>query len=184
MNTAPRYSTVMIDFAVEPTKIEPQKAHSALVFTLPKTVSTQLPSRGLVMVTGAINGVKFRAPLEPDGQGSHWFSVNGAFIAAAKLTENTSADISMSPTKEWPEPQLPTDLSAALADNPQALAAWQSITPIARWDWIRWMEAVVLAETRKERPQKLCSMLMSGKRRPCCFNRAIKTPPKPAEIIL
>jgi hypothetical protein len=54
---------------------------------------------------------------------------------------------------------------------------------MARWDWLNWMDAVKLAETRKERPKKLVSMLKGGKRRPCCFNRAARTQPKVAELL-
>jgi uncharacterized protein YdeI (YjbR/CyaY-like superfamily) len=92
-------------------------------------------------------------------------------------------DVELTPIKLWPDPEIPPDLQKAFTADRQAFTRWQDITPIARWDWIRWLEAVKLAETRKERPQKLCSMLNSGKRRPCCFNRALRTPPKRAILI-
>jgi hypothetical protein len=43
---------------------------------LPASASVQLPSRGMTMVQGTINGARFHAPLEPDGKGSHWFRVD------------------------------------------------------------------------------------------------------------
>lgn len=38
---------------------------------LPKSASAKLPSRGMTMVAGTINGFRFQAALEPDGIGSH-----------------------------------------------------------------------------------------------------------------
>jgi hypothetical protein len=54
---------------------------------------------------------------------------------------------------------------------------------MARWDWLNWMDAVKQAETLRERPQKLISMLKAGKRRPCCFNRTLLTTPKSAKAL-
>src|SRR3954447_26315941 len=52
---------------------------------LPKSASAQLPSRGMAMVEGTINGSPFKAPLplEPDGRGSHWLRVDEAIREAA-----------------------------------------------------------------------------------------------------
>ncbi len=36
----------------------------------------KLPSRGLILVAGTINGSRFQAALEPDYRGSHRFSVD------------------------------------------------------------------------------------------------------------
>jgi hypothetical protein len=53
------------------------------LLTLPKNASAKLPSRGMTMVEGTIKGFPFRAALEPNGKGSHWFSVNKAMHDAA-----------------------------------------------------------------------------------------------------
>lgn len=64
---------------------------------------------------------------------------------------------------------MPADLSKALKAVPKAQATWNGITPLARRDWIAWIITAKLAETRKRRIEKACSMLSAGKRRPCCF---------------
>jgi len=56
---------------------------------LPKSASAQLPSRGMTMVEGTINGSRFQAPLEPDGKGSHWFRVDESMRDAAGQTQAT-----------------------------------------------------------------------------------------------
>jgi len=71
---------------------------------------------------------------------------------------------------EESEPRLPTDLRTALATNPAANARWKDLTPIARRDFISWLDAAKQSETRERRIEKACSMLIAGKRRPCCYS--------------
>jgi hypothetical protein len=65
--------------------------------------------------------------------------------------------------------KMPTDLKKAIISNPQALAAWEDITPLARNEWICWTVSVRLNETRAEHVQRAASELAEGKRRPCCW---------------
>lgn len=64
---------------------------------------------------------------------------------------------------------LPKDLRAALAEDSKALAAWQSLTPLARNEWICWVTFVKKAETRAEHIVRTVAELKEGKRRPCCW---------------
>jgi len=68
------------------------------------------------------------------------------------------------------EAKVPTDLGKALAAAPKAKAQWKDLTPIARRDFISWIDSAKQAETRKRRVGKACSMLAAGKRRPCCYS--------------
>ncbi len=74
------------------------------------------------------------------------------------------------PAGEESEPRVPTDLRQALAADPVAKAKWSELTPIARRDFITWLDAAKQAETRRRRIEKAGSMLAAGKRRPCCFS--------------
>ena len=74
------------------------------------------------------------------------------------------------PAGEESEPRLRTDLRKALAATPMAKAQWRDLTPIARRDFISWIESAKQPETRKRRIEKACSMLAAGKRRPCCYS--------------
>ena len=67
------------------------------------------------------------------------------------------------------EPRVPTDLRNALAATPKAKAAWRNLTPIARRDFISWIDSAKQRETRKLRIERAGSMLAAGKRRPCCY---------------
>lgn len=54
---------------------------------------------------------------------------------------------------------------------------WKTITPMARWDWIRWIGATKNSATRSHRIDVALSKLQAGDRRPCCFNRSACTIP-------
>lgn len=73
------------------------------------------------------------------------------------------------PAGEESEPKVPTDLRKALAADPVAKAKWIDLTPIARRDFISWIDSAKQPETRRRRIERTGSMLAAGKRRPCCF---------------
>lgn len=64
---------------------------------------------------------------------------------------------------------LPADLRKALASHKEGLAAWNDITPLARNEWICWVEGGKLIDTRKRRVERTHNELAEGKRRPCCW---------------
>jgi uncharacterized protein YdeI (YjbR/CyaY-like superfamily) len=74
--------------------------------------------------------------------------------------------------KEWPEPEVPQDLQNVLAADPQILILWMDITPMARWDWIRWMCSTKQPKTRRRRIEAASSI------------RGAKDAPKYKDIIL
>jgi hypothetical protein len=151
------------------------KIGSWTVLVLPIAASKKLPSRGMVMVKGTIDGFDFQAPLEPDGRGSHWLEVTKTMREGAGIDSDDVATLVIEPTKAWPEPKIPADLKAALAAEPQVTSLWQDITPMARWDWLRWIASTGRTETRKHRIEVAFSKLKAGERRPCCFNRTMCT---------
>jgi uncharacterized protein YdeI (YjbR/CyaY-like superfamily) len=65
--------------------------------------------------------------------------------------------------------ELPEDLEQALKGDPQALATWEDITPLARNEWICWIQSPKKAETRLKRIPWGLENLRDGKRRPCCW---------------
>lgn len=158
-------------------KSVPFEIDSWTILRLPKSASAKLPSRGQVMVKGTINGFDFQTPLEPDGNFSHWFRVDKALGEAAQVSAGKEATLSIGPVKEWPEPEVPSDIKKALASHRQANDLWQRITPMARWEWIRWIRSTSRAETRAKRIKVACSKLENGERRPCCWNRNLSTEP-------
>jgi uncharacterized protein YdeI (YjbR/CyaY-like superfamily) len=65
--------------------------------------------------------------------------------------------------------KMPADLRKALTANAVALTAWNDITPLARNEWICWVEGAKFIETRDRRIKRVHKELAEGKRRPCCW---------------
>jgi hypothetical protein len=65
--------------------------------------------------------------------------------------------------------KLPADLKKALTAAPAARAAWQSLTPLARNEWICWTTDVKQLKTRENHVERTIKELQEGKRRPCCW---------------
>lgn len=65
--------------------------------------------------------------------------------------------------------KIPADLRSALLSSEQARATWEDITPLARNEWLCWVESATLNETRKRRIKRAEEELTAGDRRPCCW---------------
>lgn len=84
---------------------------------------------------------------------------------------------------------LPLDLKKAITSNKKVLAAWESLTPLARNEWICWVVSVTLDETRQNHVKRAVTELKQGKRRPCCWYGCIhrkdkKVSPSVRNIVL
>src|SRR5882762_6797318 len=148
------------------------------ILRLPEKASGKLPSRGQVAVHGTINGHRFQTVLEPDGYFGHWMRMDGKLQQTAALSAGDTATLEIESLKDWPEPKVPQDLERALAAAPRKIQdLWKDITPMARWEWVRWVNATRSPETRERRVEVSIAKMNSGKRRPCCFDLAACTDP-------
>jgi uncharacterized protein YdeI (YjbR/CyaY-like superfamily) len=75
--------------------------------------------------------------------------------------------------------KMPADLKKAFSSVPAARAKWESLTPLARNEWICWNITVKQEKTRKDHIKRTISELQEGKRRPCCWIGCIHRTDKP-----
>jgi hypothetical protein len=154
------------------------KIDTSTLLRLPEKASKSLPSRGQVAIAGTFNDHPFRTVLEPDGSAGHWMKIDNQLQKASGATVGEKATLEIQPLGEWPEPKVPGDLASALASAPQEIKAlWEDITPTARWEWVRWVNATRNPQTRQRRVEVTISKMKSGKRRPCCFDLSACTDP-------
>ncbi len=65
--------------------------------------------------------------------------------------------------------EVPADLARALSQDEKTVDFWESLTPIARNEFICWIEDAKQESTRVKRVYRAVEALENGKRRPCCW---------------
>ena len=65
--------------------------------------------------------------------------------------------------------KVPADLRKVLTSGPEISAVWNDLTPLARNEWLCWIESAKKPETRNKRIERTRDDLLNGKRRPCCW---------------
>src|SRR3989338_2669146 len=86
-----------------------------------------------------------------------------------KLKQHTMVKNKMNskPVEEESEPRVPADLQKALAAVPPLVeVVWKSLTPLARWDFVSWIDSAKQPELSKSRAGQACELLAAGKQRP------------------
>ena len=64
---------------------------------------------------------------------------------------------------------IPIDVKKVVGSIPVVHEVWEDITPLARNEWICWIEDAKKSETRNRRIRIMSENLAKGKRRPCCW---------------
>jgi hypothetical protein len=145
---------------------------------LPTDASAALPSRGQVAVHATVGGHPFDTVVEPDGRRGHWVRLGDDIRETAGVEPGDTAEVTLEVADEWPEPEVPDDLAGALSAAPDGIrATWDDITPMARWEWVRWVQATRNPDTRRRRVEVSIDKLDHGRRRPCCFDLSSCTDP-------
>lgn len=75
--------------------------------------------------------------------------------------------------------ELPKDLKSTIQSDETLVQLWQSLTPLARNEFICWVENTKVIKTRQRRIKRTCEELSEGKRRPCCWIGCIHRQDKP-----
>jgi hypothetical protein len=158
-------------------KAEIEKLGALNIVRLPQSASDGLPSRGMVMVEGTMNGQAFSAPAEPDGKGGHWFEVGDSLWKKIKGDTARPFSFELHAQGEWAEPVMPEDIMGAIAAA-GLMGFWQGLTVKARWEWLRWIRATNNKAIRAKHIEVAVSKMRQGGRRPCCFNSAACTVPQ------
>lgn len=64
---------------------------------------------------------------------------------------------------------MPRDLRVFLDAHEDVAKLWDTLTPLARNEWICYVTIVKKAETRANHLRRLAEDMRRGKRRPCCW---------------
>jgi hypothetical protein len=84
--------------------------------------------------------------------------------------------------------KLPADLVDALSEKTVVTDLWENLTPIARNEFICWVEDAKQEKTRARRVKRTVEELLEGQKRPCCWvgciHRTDKSPSQWQQAVL
>ncbi len=113
-------------------------------------------------ITGTINGVKFRGPIEFD-RSQFFLSLGAAWCRNAGLEAGEKAEVRISP--EGPQLEdLSPDIVGALEGEPQARAFFEALATFYRTGYIKWIEGARRPESRAARIGEMIGLLKAGKK--------------------
>ncbi len=155
----------------------PEVIGETTLVRLPPEASARLPTRGQVARGSRSAITRSRQCWSPTAAGATGCASMTAW-PGGRARPGDPMDITVELAEDWPEPEVPQDLSDALGAAPAKIQGiWEHITPMARWEWVRWVGATRNAETRQRRVEVSIDKLDHGKRRPCCFDLTSCTDP-------
>ena len=78
--------------------------------------------------------------------------------------------------------KVPKDLSQELMKSIDTISLWEALTPIARNEFLCWIDSAKLDETKTKRIRRTIEELHDGQKRPCCWVGCIhRTDKKPSK---
>ncbi|HTX72510.1 MAG TPA: YdeI/OmpD-associated family protein [Rectinemataceae bacterium] len=150
-----RFSTVLY---------RPEGVGTSTFARCPFPVADRLGSKGRIPVAGTVNGAPFRGMLMPWGDGTHFLTIDAALRKAAGAGPGDEVRVVCHIDREPRPVEPPDELSALLAADPAAAAAWDALAPSHRKAYAVWIAEAKKAETRVARSEKAVSMIRAGKK--------------------
>jgi len=104
-----------------------------------------------IPVTGQVEGLPLKSTLSPRGGGSYRLHIHSNIWRKLRIDAGATVEIMLLLDSEPRDPVLPHDLAGGLADEPRALAIFNSLTPSFRRQIVRYVEQAKHATTRDKR---------------------------------
>ena len=133
---------------------------------IPGDVLTALGGGKRFRVRGALNGVGFESSTMTMGGDGVCLGVHKATREAAGVREGDTVHVELERDERERVVQVPPDLEAALAGDPEARAAFERLSFTNRREYAEWVAGAKRTETRERRLVKTVAMLRAGVKHP------------------
>jgi hypothetical protein len=123
---------------------------------VPRAVSKQLRESAEedpthIPVYGQVEGVPLKSTLSPRGGGAYRLHIHSSIWRKLRIDAGDTVEVMLQLDREPRDPALPPDLAAGLADEPSALAIFNTLTAALRRQIVRHMDLAKHARTREKR---------------------------------
>jgi hypothetical protein len=132
---------------------------------VPRNISKSLrdaagESRQHIPVHGMVEGLPLKSTLSPRGGGAYRLHIHSNIWRKLRIDAGAIVEVMLQVDAEPRDPVLPPDFAAGLADEPRALAIFNSLTPALRRQIIRYVDQAKHASTREKRIRLLAKRML------------------------
>ena len=106
-----------------------------------------------IPVHGWIEGLPMKSTLVPRGGGCYRLHVHSRIWRKLGVDAGDTVEVTLLLDEEPREPVLPADFAAGLADEPRALATFNTLTTALRRQIVQYVDSAKQARTREKRIQ-------------------------------
>lgn len=137
-----------------------------LYIDFPYDVKELFGTRGNVKVKVTYDGIPHRGLLTNMGGTCHFLGINKALKAKIGKEAGDEVQVTLERDTEERIVELPDDLAALFAANPEAKDRYDKLSYSHRKEYAQWITDAKKPETRQNRLQKTIEMLLGGKKNP------------------
>jgi bacteriocin resistance YdeI/OmpD-like protein/uncharacterized protein DUF1905 len=102
-------------------------------------------------VAGQVEGLPLKSTLSPGGAGCYRLHIHSSIWRKLGIDAGDIVDVVLWLDTEPRDPVLPPDFAAGLAEEPRALAIFNTLTPALRRQIIRYVDSAKHSNTREKR---------------------------------
>ncbi len=100
---------------------------------------------------GQVEGLPLKSTLSPRGGGSYRLHIHSNIWRKLRIDAGDSVEVMLQVDRAPRDPVLPHDLAGGLAEEPRALATFNSLTPALRRQIVRYVDMAKHSNTREKR---------------------------------
>ena len=141
-----------------------RRAMATVAVLLPDAVAAHCRAAGLRVVVGAVNGVPIRRTVRDIGDGQLGLAVGKGFLADAGAALGEIVEVTLDFDADPDAVRIPAELGAALAERPEARAAFDGLTASRQRGVCMEVERGRSAEVRARRAGRAVAGLLRGVR--------------------
>lgn len=113
-----------------------------------------------IPVIGQLEGLPLKSTLSPAGGGLYRLHVHSKIWRKLRIDAGDSVEVMLQLDTEPRDPALPQDLAAGLADEPKALATFNTLTAALRVQIVRFVDSAKHAKTREKRIRLIAQRML------------------------
>ncbi len=153
----------MVQYKFEALLERPEGIGTWTYLTVPLDSKKMFGTSSRLRVKGAIDGLRFRSSLLPNGTGGHFMVVKKEVREKIRKSAGDRVRVSLQLDSAPEEVVIPEVVVRALRGNERADAHFRSLSYSHKKAYIEWVESAKRDETKDKRARKMVKMLLASR---------------------